>query len=99
MIVANEHLVNGKKLVAVCDKVLLGKKFEEGGLQLDLSGSFYKGNEVSGEELENLLKGAYFVNFVGKGSVGFGIKKGLVGKGRVIKVKGVLHAQAMMEGF
>jgi hypothetical protein len=95
MILAKVHVVNGKKLVAVCDAVLLGKKFEEKGLQLDLTGSFYKGEEMDEKKLEAVLKGAYVVNMVGEESVGFGIKKGLIKKEKIITIANVKHAQAM----
>lgn len=93
MILAKVHVANGKKLVAVCDSELLGKKFEENGLQIDLAGSFYKGEEADGGKLRLLLKGAYVADFVGDKSVDFGIKEGIVKKENVIMVSGVPRAQ------
>ena len=46
-----------RDVVAVCDKELLGKKFEEGIRQLDVKENFYKGEEVSeNEALETMQK-------------------------------------------
>ncbi len=38
MILAKTHVANGRKIVAACDSELLGKKFEEKNLQIDLTG-------------------------------------------------------------
>jgi len=96
MILAKAHVVDGRKLVAVCDSELLGKKFEENNLQLDLTGSFYKGQQISEEELMQLLKGAYVVNLVGKESIEFVLKKGLIKKENVMTIANVQHAQALI---
>jgi len=96
MILAKAHVVNGKKLVSVCDAELLGKKFEEKDFQLDLTGNFYKGEQTSEEKLVQLLKGAYVVNLVGKESVEFGIKKGFVKRESVKSVADVPHAEVFM---
>ena len=93
MILAKAHVVNGKKLVAVCDAELLGKKFEEKDFQLDLTSNFYKGKQTNEENLMQLLEGAYVVNLVGKESVEFGIKKGLIQKESVKTVAKVPHSE------
>jgi len=45
-----------RDLVAVCDTELLGKYFEEGGFQLDVKESFYKGDEIDDDELQEILQ-------------------------------------------
>ena len=92
--IAKAHLVSGRKLVAVCDDGILGKKLEEKSLQIDLTGEYFKGRKVSEEELDDLLKGAFAVSFAGRDSVGFGLRKGLVKEEGVTEVSGVPHAQA-----
>ncbi len=93
MILAKVHVADGRKMVAVCDSGLLGKKFEEKGLQIDLTGSFYRGEEADEEKLRLMMKGAYVADFVGKESVGFGVKEGIVKKENVVTVAGVPRAQ------
>jgi len=44
-----------RNVVAVCDSSLVGKKFEEGNVQLDIRESFYKEKEVNEEELKRIL--------------------------------------------
>ena len=45
MIVKIHKMPDGRSVIAVCDSNLLGKKFEEKNLQLDLTADFYKGSE------------------------------------------------------
>ena len=91
--IAKAHIANERKLVAVCDEDILGKKFEENELQIDLTGDYFRGEKVTEEELEKILKGALAINFAGKKSVEFGLKKGLVKKEGIVRVAGVPHAQ------
>ena len=44
-----------RKIVAACDKELLGKIFEEGKFQLNVKENFYGGKEVSSEELGKIF--------------------------------------------
>ena len=94
--IAKVHKSNGSIILAVCDKELLGKKFIENDLQLDLSSDFYNGEEVSDEKLRLLIRESYIVNLVGKKSVEFGIKEGIISKKHIIKIRNILHAQALI---
>lgn len=96
MLVKIHKTQDGRNLVAMCDSGLIGKKFEEGKLQLDLSSSFYKGEEKSDDEIKELLKDAYMVNVVGELSVGFCLKLNLIEESHVIKIDGIPHAQAIL---
>ncbi|MBW2964088.1 DUF424 domain-containing protein [Candidatus Woesearchaeota archaeon] len=95
MIVKTHATPNGK-LIAICDSDILGKKFEEGDRQLDLSGGFYRGSEVPAEQLERMLKSAYLVNAVGKRSVDFLIGKKLVDPSCILRIAGVPCAQSIL---
>jgi len=90
------HIANERKIVAVCDKDLLGKKFEDGDLQMDLSSDFFKGKEMLPEQLEKEISNANVVNFVGKESVDFAIKKNIVQKEKVITIAGIPNAQGII---
>ena len=96
MIVKVHKTPDGRKIVAICDSELIGKKIEEGRLQLDLSSSFYKGEEKNEEEIEELLKGCCVVNVVGEKSIDFIVKKGIVDEKNIIKINNVPHAQAIL---
>lgn len=96
MIVKVHDTPNGK-MIAICDSDLLGKRFEQGDLQLDLSSRFYQGEEKTAEDVENILKGCYVVNAVGKESVDLLIKKRLVKKENIGSVSGIPYAQCVVE--
>lgn len=82
-----------RDVVAVCDKELLGRKFEEGKFQLDVKESFYKGKETHEKNLIDIMK--YFsredatFNIVGKKSVATALKAGIVSEDDVKKIKGI----------
>ena len=80
-------------VVAVCDKELLGKVFESGKFQLDVKESFYKGKEVSEEELLEIIRkmsreDATF-NIVGKKSINMALKAEIITQEGIKRIKGV----------
>ena len=84
-------------IVAVCDSDLVGKKIEEGKKQLDLSSSFYDGEEKNEEEILNIIDNSYMINAVGEKSISLLDKFGLVDKERVLRVNNIPHAQVILE--
>lgn len=90
------HRINNQKIIAICDSDLIGKRFEQGNLQLDLASDFYRGDEKSEKEVLELLKEAYIANIAGKESIGLAIKAGILELKSVIKIKKVPHAQIVM---
>ena len=95
-IIKIHKLSDGRVMLAICDPNLLGKKFEEGKLQLDLSSDFYKGEEMDDEKILGYVDRTYIINLVGEESVDFGIRNMLIEKKSIIVVKGVPHAQVML---
>ena len=96
IIVSKHPLPGGRKLVAVCDKNLLGKKFEQNNLQLDLSSDFYAGIEMSADDAAILMWTADMLNLVGKESVSLGIKLKLVEKHHALRIAMIPHAQCLL---
>ena len=90
------HKKDGKTIVAVCDDELLGRKFEENGLQLDLSSDFYKGEKLQPQEVGDIIRNGDIVNLVGTHSVELGIKEGIIEEEQVKKIQGISHAQAII---
>lgn len=45
-----------RKIIAICDSGLIGKKFEEGNRQLDLTGGFFEGDEKTQEEVKEIIE-------------------------------------------
>lgn len=82
-----------ERLVAACDPDLLGKTFSSDGLRLEVSESFYGGDEVDEEALVNWLRLATIANLVGERTVATAVENGFVDRGCVLVVGGVPHAQ------
>jgi len=87
-------------VVAVCDEDVFGRKLKEGDRVLDVSGDFFKGDEMSLDEVrEEILfcarEDATF-NFVGADSVGIGKELGLVVGDGVSYVDGVPFALVLL---
>jgi len=96
MIVKTNVYDDGRLFLAVCDSDLIGKKFENENLQLDLTSSFFKGEEKNAEEIILLVKKSYMVNFVGKESVELAIKEGIVDKDKIITIENIPTAQMLV---
>ena len=80
-------------LIGACDEELIGKKFREGKLQIDVSKEFYDGERISVEVLKKYLKNATIANLVGEKTVNCAIKLGVVDLECVMKIKDIPHAQ------
>ena len=95
MIVKKHVTHEGRSVLAICDKEILGKKFEEGELQLDLTSQFYQGEEMSEEEILNILPKINSLNIVGQKSIDFAIKNKLLREENVKKIDNVPYAMCM----
>ena len=95
MIVKTHQGPHGLVLV-VTDSELIGKKFEEGELQLDLSVVFYNGEEKNEEEIKKLVEGAYVLHLTGEKTVQLFVKWELVDSKNVLKIDGIVHAEVYM---
>jgi len=90
------HKKDNRTIVAVCDKELLGRLIEENGKQIDLTGEFYKGEELNAQETMDLIRNADVVNLVGEESIALGLEEDVIEEGNVIRISGVPHAQAIL---
>ncbi|CAG0973016.1 hypothetical protein METP1_01351 [Methanosarcinales archaeon] len=84
---------DGKLIVAVCDREILGKKFKEGKLVLRLEESFYKGEEVCENEVKESLSCANIANISGNRSIACAVECGCIDPDIVIFIDGIPHAQ------
>lgn len=95
MIVA-EHKSDSGRVVSLCDDSIIGKKYSEKGLVLDLSSDFYKGKKMKKEDAEKECKKAYIVNCAGKKSVELVKKLGFVTEKNIIKIKDIPFCQCLI---
>ncbi|MFH1248659.1 MAG: DUF424 family protein [archaeon] len=89
-----------RKIIAVCDSELLGKKIEEGNMQLDMQESFYGGDEKDEKEIIELLSDLYrddaTFNLVGEQTINTAIKSGIIDEIGVMKIQGVPYALGLI---
>ncbi|BEP18011.1 DUF424 domain-containing protein [Pyrofollis japonicus] len=89
------HEAQGEKIIAICDKDLLGKRFSENNLVLDVNKYFYGGILVPLSVAMEKAEEATILNLVGINTINAAIKRKLVHPDAVIKIAGVPHAQAV----
>jgi hypothetical protein len=80
-------------LIGACDEKLIGKKFTDGKLQIDVSKEFYDGERINADTLKRYLEDATIANLVGEIAVKCAVELGLIDPECVIKIKGIPHAQ------
>ena len=88
--IVKKHIRDKKLILVVCDSDLIGKKFEQDNLQLDLTSDFYKGEPMPDEKIMELVKRSYIVNITGKKSVNF--FKDFLTEENIIKIENIPHA-------
>lgn len=84
-------------LVVVTDADIVGKKFEEDRLQLDLTKKFYQGEPKTKEEVKQIMMTARHLHLTGKGAVAIGVEMELVDPKKIIFIDNVPHAEIMNE--
>ena len=96
MIVVKIHQnPEGQKVLALCDQNLLGKRFEQGKLQLDLTTDFYQGEPKTEAEIKELVKDVYIINLVGEESLAL-IQKLNLNPENIIRIKDIPHVQIVL---
>jgi hypothetical protein len=80
-------------LIAVCDYEILGKRFKEGKLQLEVSSDFYGQELATLAEVEEALARATVANFAGCRAVEHAIRLGYVERENVLCIEGIFCAQ------
>jgi len=84
-------------LVVVTDSDIIGKKFEEERLQLDLTKKFYQGEAKNKEEVKAIMKTARHMHLTGKGAVAIAVEMDLVDPKKIIFIDKIPHAEVMNE--
>lgn len=90
------HRSGREVLVAVCDCDLMGKKFVEGHLHVEILPDFFGEEKATAQDVEQALAGATMANLVGKLAVSHAIRLGYVASENVLIIKGVPCAQMVL---
>jgi len=89
-----------RDVVAVCDKELIGKKFEEGKFQLDVKENFFKGKESSKEEVSEIMRDMKLedstFNIIGEKSIKIALETGIISKEGIRKIDNIPFALVLM---
>lgn len=98
----NIKIINSYRvIVAIADSELIGKKFEEEKLQLDVKENFYKSeknySETEAEKIiRDMIREDATFNIVGEKSVKAAIKSGLINEEGIGKIQGIPYALVLM---
>ncbi|MFW6141493.1 MAG: DUF424 domain-containing protein [Candidatus Saliniplasma sp.] len=83
----------GEKLLAACDKHLLGETLKEGELHLNIKETFYGGDEIEIDDIVKHFKSSTIANLVGENTVNKAIEHGFGYEEDVLMIEGVPHLQ------
>lgn len=82
-----------RDVIAVCDENLIGKKFEEGKMQIEITETFFKGKLVEEKEAESIInemkKEDATFNIAGQRSINLFLKMGLVSPEGIKTIQGI----------
>ena len=85
---------------AICDSDLIGKKLEDGEIQMDLTGNFFKGDEKTPEEVKEIIVNASRedanFNIVGEESCKLALEQGLIEEHGIKKIKNIPVALVLL---
>ena len=82
----------GGRVVAVCDRELLGQTLTEGDIQITISDYFYGNVPASEEEVRHALADATNANIIGERVVEIAISLGCIERSSCLMIGSVPHA-------
>jgi len=92
------HTHGDRTVVAICDEDLIGKTLKDKNISIEISERFYKGELKSEKEVAKIFQEATNINIIGKKSINFAIKHGIIDKDSIKTIKGIPHAQIYETG-
>ncbi len=96
MIYFKIHEQQGEKLVAACDREIMGKTISQGVIEFKVDKRFYGDTLINVKDFTALLKDATSANLMGNKVVDAAIECGLVDRDCVLEVAGIKHAQIVV---
>ncbi len=87
---------SGHVLLAISDISIIGKKYSEGDLEIEVKKDFYYEETCDEKNVLDLVEDADIVNAVGKGIISFLIKNKIIDENSVIYIKDIPHAQIIV---
>jgi hypothetical protein len=90
--IIKKRIQDNKLFLSIYDDDLKNKIFEENEKQIDLRSSFYEGENINIKDIEKLLNKSYFISCIGKDSVNFLTKKGLINEKNIKQIKKIPYS-------
>lgn len=90
------HFSGKEVLIAVCDCNLMGKRFDEGHLHVEVCADFFGDEKATAKDVEEALAKATIANLIGERSVGHAVRLGHVAMENVLMINGIPCAQMVM---
>ncbi len=84
---------DGHRVLAVCDKDLLGTVLEDSRIKFEVKKSFYGEESIDEEGLLEKAEKSSIINAVGSRSVSLLVENDFFDGDRILKIDGVEHAQ------
>ena len=84
-----------ERMLAIADSDIVGKHFEEGDLQLEVTGEFYHESECGDEEALKMINDASLINATGNNIISLLLKENIIDEDKILRVGGVAHAQVI----
>lgn len=81
-------------ITAICDEELIGKRFEDHELQLEVYERFYKDKIIDDKKAVESMKNAEVLNIIGRRIVNLAVQNNLIEKENISYVGKVPHAEA-----
>ena len=85
------HKSGSDKLLAVCDRDILGKDFENTENNISINPEFYHEEFADASSIINKMRDATMINVIGKNAVDLIVKNNLAKKEDVIDICGLQH--------
>lgn len=85
----------GEILLAVCDKDIHDRTFDNGKLRFHVDPSFYGKDEIGEDVLKELFDEATIINLAGNRCIGLARKLGYVDLENVMEIESCSHAQVI----
>lgn len=86
------HISGEKVVVGICDSELVGRKFSENGMALNVSEYFFKGELADEGKIAEIVKNAGSLNLIGKKIIEICIDLGVVERENVQEISSIPYA-------
>ncbi|MCL2148009.1 MAG: DUF424 family protein [Methanomassiliicoccaceae archaeon] len=96
MISCRIHAHGNERILAACDREILGMTFTGDGVRIKVSEIFYGGETLPEEAFVERTKSVTIMNLVGNRVVGIAVREGMVSEQSVMVIGEVMHAQTVV---